>query len=540
MKARNLLRALHGRTASIALAVALFAIVFVVRYLFGTPGDGLGFLYLIPICLIASERGLRAGAVAGMAALLLFGIWDQLDSQHVSPLGYVTRALVFVGIGALCGSMATRVRQAAEEGDRYFELSSQMLGIFTMNGHPKRLNRRWTEVLGWTQQQFMGVDLRQLIHPDDWPLVEATIAQAATADGPAGVEPHSLRMTTADGGFRHLELASTVHPREGLIYASATDVTERHELEAARHQAEERFRVAFEDSATGMAVVALTGDHSGQIVEANQELGRVLGTPREELLGMSGLVNFAHRDDTERLRREMAELVSGDQKVVRCELRVVHPDGAVRWVHLTSSLLHGKDGEPLFRLSQLMDIDARRRADQQVQHMADHDPLSWLFNRRRFMDELTGELAGSRLRGTSGAVLMIDLDNFKRVNDLSGHAVGDEVIKTLSLALVRRLRSGDVAGRLGGDEFGVLLRRVTGEEAVLVSHDLLEAVSDSLALLDDEVARRVTLSIGIALVDGPKPTAGVLLERADEAMYEAKHDGGGRVALSAAALTADA
>jgi diguanylate cyclase (GGDEF)-like protein len=227
----------------------------------------------------------------------------------------------------------------------------------------------------------------------------------------------------------------------------------------------------------------------------------------------------------------MAGLVTGEQHVVRSEMRILRPDGSEHWVHLTSSLLHGPDGEPLFRLSQIMDIDARKQAEEQMQHMADHDPLSWLFNRRRFMDELNGELAGSRLRATRGAVLLIDLDKFKQVNDLSGHAVGDEVIRTVSLALIRRLRSGDVAGRLGGDEFGVLLRRVTGEEAVLVSHDLREAVTGALGQMDDEVARRVTLSIGISLVEGPRPGGGVLIERADAAMYEAKRDGGDRVAL---------
>ena len=96
---------------------------------------------------------------------------------------------------------------------------------------------------------------------------------------------------------------------------------------------------------------------------------------------------------------------------------------------------------------------------------------------------------------------------------------------------MRRLRSGDVAGRLGGDEFGVLLRRVTGEEALLVSHDLREGVTAALQQLGDEVARRVTLSIGITLVGGPRPGAGVLLERADAAMYQAKRGGGDRVAL---------
>ena len=366
-------------------------------------------------------------------------------------------------------------------------------------------------MLGWTHEQLMWGDRQPLVRPDD----------------------DTLRIRSADGRWRDLELSSTVHADDGLIFVAATDVTEQRELESARRQAEERFRVAFEDSATGMAVVALTAEHSGQIVEANEELSRVLGVPREELMGTSGLVDFAYADDAPDLRAEMEALGKGDRDVVQRDLRVVRPGGAVRWIHLTSSLLHGDDGRPLFRLSQILDIDTRKRADEQLRHMADHDPLSWLFNRRRFLDELNGELAGRELRASRGAVLLIDLDNFKQVNDQAGHAVGDEVIKAVALALVRRLRSGDLAGRLGGDEFGVLLRRVSGEEAVLVSHDLLEAVSDALAGMDHEVARRVTLSVGITLIDDSGGDADQLLALADAAMYEAKRDGGGRVALSA-------
>ncbi len=391
------------------------------------------------------------------------------------------------------------------------------------------MNRRWSELLGRPMDELMATTLADVVHPDDLAMAQESLSEIL-AEG-SGQVTHTVRMVTARGEVRHVQVHNTLDREEGLLYMSAEDVTERRELDSARRQAEERFRVAFENSATGMAVVALTEEHSGQIVEANEELGRVLGKPREQLLGMSGLVDFAHPDDIPALREDMAALASGEQEVVRSEIRIQRPDGSLHWVHLTSSLLHGPDGEPLFRLSQIMDIDARKQAEQQMQHMADHDPLSWLFNRRRFMDELTGELAGSTLRGTSGAVLLIDLDKFKQVNDLAGHAVGDEVIKTVSLALIRRLRSGDVAGRLGGDEFGVLLRRVSGEEAVLVSHDLRMAVADALGAMDHQVARDVTLSVGIALVEGPAPGAGVLMERADAAMYEAKRDGGDRVAL---------
>ena len=523
-------RALRGRPPVLLLAAVLFAVVFAVREAFGTPSDGLTFLYLLPICLLAMDRGARAGVAAALLGLVLVAVWDQTASGGLTPLAYVIRALVFVGVGVLCGVMADRVRRAAAESDRYFELSSQMLGIFTLEGRPRRMNRRWTEVLGYPLDELMSLGLADVVHPDDLHIAERQLAEILASES-GGKVSHTVRMLTADGGVRHVTVNNTLDAEEGLLYMSATDVSERIELEEARRQAEARFRVAFEDSATGMAVVALTEEHSGQIVEANQELARILGVRVEDVLGTSGILDFVYEDDMERVRSEMAGLVTGDEMVVRSELRVVRPGGEVRWVHLTSSLLDGEDGVPMFRLSQLMDIDTRKRAEQQMQHMADHDPLSWLFNRRRFMDELNGELAGGRLRPVQAAVLLIDLDNFKQVNDLSGHGVGDEVIRTVSLALLRRLRSGDVAGRLGGDEFGVLLRRVTGEEAVLVSHDLLEAAGDALAQMDDEVARRVTLSIGVTLITGPRPGAGILIERADAAMYEAKRDGGDRVAL---------
>lgn len=529
------LPALGRRTKVVAAAVVLFGAVFLLRQVLGKVSDGLTFLYLLPICLLAIERGVRAGVAAGFAALVLVGVWDQLGHQGLTPLAYATRGVVFVGVGALCGSMAERVREAAQESDRYFELSGQLLGIFTLDGRPQRLNRRWSEMLGRPIDELMALTLPDVVHPDDLHVAQGHLAELLKSADGAQVS-HGVRMVASSGDVRHVTVNITLDAQKGLLYMAARDVTERQQLEAARDQAEQRFRVAFEDSATGMAVVALTDEHSGRIVEANEELGRVLGVPRDQVLGLSGMVDFAHPDDTERLRTDMAALAARELDVVRSEIRIVRPDDSVRWVHLTSSLLLGEDGEPLFRLSQIMDIDARKRAEVQIRHMADHDPLSWLFNRRRFMDELGEELAGSQVRGTRGAVLLIDLDNFKQVNDLSGHACGDEVIKTVSLALVRRLRSGDVAGRLGGDEFGVMLRRVTGEEAVLVSHHLAEAVSAELAKLDDEVARRVTLSVGIALIDGPEPGADVLLERADAAMYEAKRDGGDRVWLWSAAL----
>lgn len=523
-----------GRAGVLAGALALYTAVFAVRLMSPDAVNGLAFLYVLPIVMIAIEFGVVASLFAAAGGLGLVGAWDALTSQGIGLLGYATRGLAFFTVASLCAQMAERARRESEVGDRYFELGNDLLCTANLEGYFVRVNDRWREVFGWSTDELLARPFLEFVHPDDRERTVAETAQIVGRDG--ATASFANRFAVNGGGWRRIEWSSTLDLEQGLIYAAARDVTERHDLEEARREAEERFRVAFEDSATGMAVVALTEEHSGQIVEANEEMATILGVPRDKILGLSGIMDFAHEDDAERVRLEMAGLAGGARPVVCTEMRILRPDGHAHWVHITSSLLHDGDGRPLFRLSQIMDIDARKRADEQLRHMADHDPLSWLFNRRRFVDELTSELTASQRQGSRGAVLVIDLDGFKQVNDRAGHAAGDEVIKTVSLALIRRLRSGDAAGRMGGDEFGILLRRVTPEDAILVSHDLLEAVADALGHLEHEVARRVTLSIGIAVIDGSEASPDALLERADAAMYQAKRDGGGRVALSASVL----
>jgi diguanylate cyclase (GGDEF)-like protein len=178
-------------------------------------------------------------------------------------------------------------------------------------------------------------------------------------------------------------------------------------------------------------------------------------------------------------------------------------------------------------------VDDRKRGEEKLRFLADYDPMSGLSNRRRFVADLERELDAQALKASRGAVLVIDLDHFKEVNDSAGHAVGDEVIATVGHALARRIRSGDAAGRLGGDEFGVLLRRVEAEDAILVAHSILRAVAYEVDRLQHDVARGVTLSIGVALIDDLSTrVADDLLVRADAAMYEAKAAGGARVALA--------
>jgi diguanylate cyclase (GGDEF)-like protein len=181
----------------------------------------------------------------------------------------------------------------------------------------------------------------------------------------------------------------------------------------------------------------------------------------------------------------------------------------------------------------MQDVTERRSHEAELRHLADHDPLTGLLNRRSFERELERHVALVERYGSRGAALVLDLDHFKTINDTLGHGVGDELIVRVARALRARLRDSDVLARLGGDEFAVLLPEGGREEAVQVARDVLEAVRGQAVLASSGHARRASASIGIALFapGGPMSGEAVLVE-ADLAMYEAKEDGRDRYAVA--------
>ena len=187
-----------------------------------------------------------------------------------------------------------------------------------------------------------------------------------------------------------------------------------------------------------MALVGVRGDDADLIIEVNEALIALTGLPREQLVGMRSLGELTHADDLGTIREGMQRLVDGEIPTFRTEFRLLGAGGRERWVDLTTSTVTDADGVPLYRISQLYDVDVRRRAEERLRHLADHDALSGLYNRRRFHEELARELLLCERRGGRGAVLLMDLDNFKAVNDTFGHAAGDAVIERVGEALIER------------------------------------------------------------------------------------------------------
>ena len=509
-------------------AAALFAVISALRALDTEGTSGLTILYLLPVVLLGVELGRRAGIASAVVAFGLFVVWAPYAANPVPLSAYAARLFVYVLIGLVAGHLADRLRTVAAEaeaGSRHFELSSDLLGTVSFDGFFTHLNGAWERALGWTREELTAQPFIAFVHPDDRADTQAEAAAAADGDSTA---TFTNRYRTKDGRWRCIEWSSQVDKELGVIHAAARDVTESREAEAAQREAEERFRRAFDDSATGMAVVGVEGEQRDVLLDANDSLGRIFGVPREQLVGTRALTAMVDPAHAPLLARGMEELLHGSDAVHRGEYRVVRPDGARAWIHMTASLVRDSDGRPLYRLVQALDVTERKAAEEQLRFLADHDPLSGIYNRRRFEQELQRELDLANTRAVHSVLVLLDVDRFKAINDTLGHAVGDAVIARLGEALRSRLRSADVVARLGGDEFAVILRRVDLPAAREVARDLQTVAAQQLEEIVGPDHGAVTLSAGLVTI-GDGVSADELLSQADRALYGAKAAGRNRV-----------
>ena len=298
---------------------------------------------------------------------------------------------------------------------------------------------------------------------------------------------------------------------------------ERHIAEVGLHEVQARFESAFTSAPIGMALV----DLDGRCLQVNDALCRITGHTREQLKATT-LRDITHSDDVDRDADFLRDLLDGRIPSYQTEKRYRHAWGHYLWVLLTKSLVRDVQGRPLYVVTQVQDISERKEMTVRLEYLIDHDFLTGLFNRRRFEQELAREAGRVARYEAKGAVLMIDLDNFKDVNDAFGHKAGDDLLKGVAGALKHRIRQTDVLARVGGDEFAVLLPEADADEAQKVADSIIKTLSQQVAVLGER-SIHATASVGVALFDGLSATA--VLAFADQAMYEAKQAGRNRAAV---------
>jgi diguanylate cyclase (GGDEF)-like protein/PAS domain S-box-containing protein len=298
---------------------------------------------------------------------------------------------------------------------------------------------------------------------------------------------------------------------------------ERRAAERSLHEVHARFQSAFANAPIGMALV----DMEGRWLQVNDALCRITGYTRDELKATT-LRALTHPEDVDLDADFLRELLDGRTPSYQIEKRYRHAWGHYVWGLLTVSMVRDDQGTALHLVSQVQDISERKELAQRLEYLTDHDFLTGLVNRRRFEQELCREAERVARYGTPGAVLVIDLDNFKDVNDAFGHKAGDDLLKGVAGAVRHRIRQTDLLARIGGDEFAVLLPQTDADQAQVAADGIVKAMGRHVAVLGDR-SIRVTASVGVALFDGL--SAVEVLACADLAMYEAKQAGRNRFAL---------
>jgi len=402
------------------------------------------------------------------------------------------------------------------------------VGVFVSDSRGSCIfvNGRWCELTGLGFAEALGDGWSAALHPDDRERVAAEWKAAAAEARDSIVEYRFLRPDRSVAWVKGY--ASAVSGPEGLLgwVGSCIELTEYRTAMQDLTNERETFRAAFDDAPIGMALVA----PSGRFLRVNNALCKIVGCDTQDLLKLN-FEDITHPADRDADLELVEQLLAGTISSYRLEKRFQLPDDGAHWVAISVSLIRSERDDPLHLVVHVEDINERKLAERRLRRQADHDSLTGLLNRRRLLEELEFRIQRVARGSSSAALILVDLDRFKNINDSLGHAAGDQALIAVGRALKQRMRKTDVIARLGGDEFAVIAE-TNGEAGagVLVADDLLSAIRTGEPDAGHQWTA-LTASAGVALIEADQSAASVL-DAADRALYRAKQNGRNRVERS--------
>jgi diguanylate cyclase (GGDEF)-like protein/PAS domain S-box-containing protein len=394
------------------------------------------------------------------------------------------------------------------------------------------VNDRFCEIVGYSRDELTGIQAEQLLIATD---EDRALMRSKIELRKRGLsDRYEVRVRRKDGRIIWLEIGGApVFDATGNVVGSIgvhNDVTERRSADEAVRESEARYRLMADNSTD---LISRTSKE-GVVLYASPAIKSLLGYEPWEVIGHP-VFDLIENGDAEVVQAATQSLQSTGP--LTFSYRAVRKDGTRVWFETTSrAVVDPNTNEVIEIVSVSRDISERKRAEEQIEYQAYHDALTGLPNRRLFRDRLTVALAHARRARHPVAVMFLDLDSFKVVNDTLGHSLGDELLKIVGTRLSTVLREEDTIARMGGDEFTVLLANIKSEaDAPVIAQKLLDAVAQPLHLEGHELF--ITTSIGIALHPEDGDTAEALLKNADNAMYRAKEIGRNSYQLCAASVS---
>ncbi|RUR19202.1 sensor domain-containing diguanylate cyclase [Legionella sp. km535] len=288
---------------------------------------------------------------------------------------------------------------------------------------------------------------------------------------------------------------------------------------AILEESESRFRSAFNFAAIGMALVSL----EGRWLKVNQSMCQIVGYTEEELLRID-FQTITHPEDLDLDLNYAHQLLDGEISSYNLEKRYIKKDGTIIWILLSGSLIRNAENKPLYFIAQVQNIDAQKKAEQELKYIAYHDVLTGLANRKQLESSFHQAMSFAKRHQNQLAILFMDLDNFKGINDTLGHDVGDLLLIEIGSRLKKIIRETDILTRQGGDEFIITLTEISDNNQInAVAKKILTEISKPIKIKKHRFV--ITVSIGISIYPKDGQELSTLIKLADKALYRVKSEG---------------
>ena len=407
-----------------------------------------------------------------------------------------------------------RIHQSKREYRSVIETSGDGFWLTDGSGVILETNDAYARLSGYSKEELVGMHISDLDAEEQTEDTTRRIGEIIR-NGSALFESRHRRKS---GELWDVEISTSFSPSNGgRFFVFTRDISERKQNQQELRLVAE----VFKSSSEGIVIT----DPQGVIVKVNDAYCDIMGYERDEIIGATPSKVKSDRHDKDFYRIMWQSLKEGGHWVGEVWDRRKNGEVFPKWLSINA--VHDDKGELTHYVGTFSDISELKGAEQELQQMAYYDPLTRLPNRILFQDRCENELSNSRRFGYQCAVLFIDLDRFKLINDTLGHAAGDELLIEVSQRLRNKLRAADTVARMGGDEFTVLLTRLQhSDAAAVVAQGIIDELLRPMTLQGEEV--RVGASIGIAIYPGDGDNYTTLTRRADAAMYEAKKCGRGQ------------